>query len=72
MFRAKAHPSLEDSNGWLPLHHAVDRGHIECVKAILSFPDQTQALTGLMPALDISRGNGFTEITAILEQAHER
>ena len=49
----------------------MDRGHIECVKAILAYPNQL-GLQGLKPALDISRGNEFTEITTVLEKAHER
>lgn len=69
--RVNAHPSLQDGTGWLPLHYAVDRGHIECVKAILAYPNHL-GLTGLKPALDISRGNGFSEITTVLQVAHER
>jgi ankyrin repeat protein len=68
---ANAHPALEDTCGWLPLHYAVDRGHIECVKSLLAYPNYL-GLTGLKPALDISRGNEFTEITAVLEQAYQK
>ena len=68
---ANAHPALEDCSGWLPLHYAVDNGHIECVKSLLAYPNYL-GLTGLKPALDISRGNDFTEITAVLEQAFQR
>ncbi len=49
----------------------MDRGHIECVKAILAYPNFL-GLSGLKPALDISRGNQFVEITNVLEQACER
>ena len=68
---ANAIPSLEDCTGWFPLHYAVEKGYIECVKAILAYPNY-QGLTGLKPALDISRGNGFTEITTVLEEASLR
>lgn len=68
---AGAHPSLTDGCGWLPLHYAVDRGHIECVKAILAYPNFL-GLTGLKSALGISHENQFDEITTVLETAKER
>ena len=71
LYSANAHPSLQDGVGWLPLHYAVDRGHIECAKAILAYPNHL-GLSGLKPALDISRGNQFTEITSVLEAANNR
>ena len=63
---------MTDSSGMMPLHHAVDRGHIECVKLILNYPNTTLGLTGLKPALDLARENDFPEISQLLEQARER
>ena len=60
-----------DGTCWLPLHYAVDNGYIECVKSILAYPNYL-GLTGLKPALDIARGNNFTEIAAVLQLAQKK
>jgi len=69
---ANAHPSMTDSSGMIPLHYAVDRGHIECVKLVLNYPNSTLGLTGLKPALDLAKENDFPEISQLLEKARER
>ena len=56
----------------IPLHYAVDGGHIECVKLILNYPNTALGLTGLKPALDIARENQFPEILDLLEKARKR
>ncbi len=69
---ANAHPSMADSSGLIPLHYSVDRGHIECVKLILNYPNTALGLTGLRPALDMARENDFSEISHLLDKARER
>lgn len=63
---------MMDSTGMIPLHYAVDGGHIECVKLILNYPNTALGLTGLKPALDIARENQFPEILDLLEKARKR
>ena len=70
--RAGAHPAIADGAlSWLPLHYACDRGHLECVEAIVMFPNQL-GLSGLRPALDIAREAGHDQIIELLEKAIER
>ena len=68
---AGAHPALTDANCWLPLHYACDSGHIDCVKAILAYPNHL-GLSGLRPAIDLAEGNKNEEIVAVLRDAFDR
>ena len=65
---AGAHPAIEDSQRWLPLHYACVGGHLECVKAIVSHP-QGRGLTGLNLAMSLAKDRGRMDIVNILKEA---
>ena len=69
---ANAHPSICDSDIWRPLHYACDNGHVECVRAITSYPSHHLGLYGLQPAIDLAERGGHKEIVAILRDAYDR
>lgn len=61
---------MRDGSSWLPLHYAADGGHLDCVAAILNFPNQS-GLCGLRSAAGIARSNGQEQIVEQLEKAME-
>ena len=66
---AHAHPSLPDNDSWLPLHHACDGEHLECVRAILGHQG---GLRGLTSALSLARERGNSDIITLLQEAASR
>ena len=67
--RAGANPSIEDSMKWLPLHHATDNNHKECVRIILS---HQKGLTGLKLAQSLAGKNARADITQCICDAMSR
>ncbi len=61
---------MRDGASLFPIHYAADKGHIDCVSAILSVPNQS-GLFGLRSAAGIARSNGYQDIVELLEKAME-
>jgi ankyrin repeat protein len=61
--------NARDKDGWTPLHHAVDAGHIGVVKLFLSKGAHINAMTkdGKIP-LQIAMDKGHKEIEQVLSE----
>ena len=58
-----------DAYGWIPLMYGANRGHVGCVKALLSMGAKDRTDSSGKTALTYATDSGYQEIVRLLQQA---